>query len=403
MLDFTAASMMPMLVSAVTATVLTYLISGTEASFSFLSEGAFRLENVHWVLLLGVCCGFASLYIIRGMNIIEGWCKKIESPWWRMLLGATVLGALIFVLPPLYGEGYDAIESLINNNPQSIAHNSFFEAYSHRFWVLMLYFLLIIFFKVFASAMTNGAGGVGGVFAPSLFMGAFVGYTVAALLNHFGIADVSAGNFALMGMAGVMSGVMHAPLTGIFLIAELTGGYSFFLPLMIVAVASFLTIIIFEKHSIYSMRLAQKGQLLTHHKDKAVLTLMRVENVIETDFDTVDQDMTLGDLVHIISSARRNIFPVIDNFGHLLGVVQLDDLREDMFKRDKWGRSITHYMIQPPYKILEHEQIQSILPHFEENHTWMLPVVDRDNRYLGFISKSRILNAYREALVKISQ
>ncbi|MBQ2448020.1 MAG: chloride channel protein, partial [Bacteroidales bacterium] len=175
MLDFTAASMMPMLVSAVTATVLTYLISGTEASFSFLSEGAFRLENVHWVLLLGVCCGFASLYIIRGMNIIEGWCKKIESPWWRMLLGATVLGALIFVLPPLYGEGYDAIESLINNNPQSIAHNSFFEAYSHRFWVLMLYFLLIIFFKVFASAITNGAGGVGGVFAPSLFMGAFVG------------------------------------------------------------------------------------------------------------------------------------------------------------------------------------------------------------------------------------
>lgn len=403
MLDFTAASMMPMLVSAVTATVLTYLISGTEASFSFLSEGAFRLENVHWVLLLGVCCGFASLYIIRGMNTIEGWCKKIESPWLRMLLGATVLGALVFVLPPLYGEGYDAIESLINNNPQAIAHNSFFEAYSHRFWVLMLYFLLIILFKVFASAMTNGAGGVGGVFAPSLFMGAFVGYTVASLLNHFGIADVSAGNFALMGMAGVMSGVMHAPLTGIFLIAELTGGYSFFLPLMIVAMASFLTIIIFEKHSIYSMRLAQKGQLLTHHKDKAVLTLMRVENVIETDFDTVDQDMTLGDLVKVISKAHRNVFPVVDKHGIFLGLVYLDDIRNIMFRQELYQRfKVRRLMISPSAILKVSDSMEQVMRTFDDTNAWNLPVTDDENRYVGFVSKSKIFNSYRKVLVHFS-
>jgi CIC family chloride channel protein len=204
-------------------------------------------------------------------------------------------------------------------------------------------------------------------------------------------------------MAGVMAGVMKAPLTSIFLIAELSNGYGLFIPLMIVACIAFAVDYTLDKDSIYTKQLRMRGELLTHDKDQSVFVFLSLDKLMETDFIRIRESMTLGDLVHIISSARRNIFPVIDNFGHLLGVVQLDDLREDMFKRDKWGRSITHYMIQPPYKILEHEQIQSILPHFEENHTWMLPVVDRNNRYLGFISKSRILNAYREALVKISQ
>lgn len=403
MLDFTAAAMMPMLVSAVTATTITYLISGTQATFAFMGTETFQLQNIHWVLLLGVCCGFASLYLIRGMNTIEGWCKKIANPWWRIVFGASILGLLVFVLPPLYGEGYDAIESLINNDPQAVAHNSFFEAQSHRFWVLMLFFLLIILFKVFASALTNGAGGVGGVFAPSLFMGAFVGYVVAALINFSGIATVSPGNFALMGMAGLMSGVMHAPLTGIFLIAELTGGYSLFLPLMIVAVASFLTIILFEKHSIYSMRLAQKGQLLTHHKDKAVLTLMRVENVIETDFDTVDQDMTLGDLVKVISKAHRNVFPVVDKDGLFLGLVYLDDIRNIMFRQELYQRfKVRRLMISPSAILKVNDSMEHVMRTFDDTNAWNLPVTDEDNRYVGFVSKSKIFNSYRKVLVHFS-
>lgn len=403
MLDFTAASMMPMLVSAVTATVITYITSGSQAAFAFMAENAFHLENIHWVLVLGICCGFASLYIIRGMNTIEGWYKKIENPWLRMLLGAVGLGLLIFVLPPLYGEGYDSIEALINNDPAAVVHKGFFASADSNFGMLMLYFLLIIIFKVFATATTNGAGGVGGVFAPSLFVGAFVGYVVAAVLNHFGLAHVSCGNFALMGMAGLMSGVMHAPLTGIFLIAELTGGYSFFLPLMIVAVGSFLTIIIFEKHSIYSMRLAQKGQLLTHHKDKAVLTLMRVENVIETDFDKVDQDMYLGDLVKVISKAHRNVFPVVDKDGLFLGLVYLDDIRNIMFRQELYHRfKVRKLMISPPAILKVSDSMEQVMRIFDDTNAWNLPVTDDTNHYVGFVSKSKIFNSYRKVLVHFS-
>jgi CIC family chloride channel protein len=260
-----------------------------------------------------------------------------------------------------------------------------------------------MFFKVIAMATTNASGGVGGTFAPSLFVGAFMGAIVALVCNTLFDWNIPIVSFTLVGMAGVMAGVMKAPLTSIFLIAELSNGYGLFIPLMIVAAISFAVDYALDRDSIYTKQLRMRGELLTHDKDQSAFVFMKLEDLMETDFIRIKENMTLGDIVHIISSARRNIFPVIDNFGHLLGVVQLDDLREDMFKQDRWGRSITYYMIQPPYKILEHEQVQSVLPRFEENHTWMLPVVDRDNRYLGFISKSRILNAYREALVKISQ
>ena len=259
-----------------------------------------------------------------------------------------------------------------------------------------------MFFKVVAMATTNASGGVGGTFAQSLFVGAYMGAIVALICNTFFDWNVSIVAFSLVGMAGVMSGVMKAPLTAIFLIAELSNGYGLFIPLMIVAGISFAGDYALDRDSIYTKQLRMRGELLTHDKDQSAFVFMRLDELMETDFIRIKENMTLGDIVHIISSARRNIFPVIDNFGHLLGVVQLDDLREDMFKQEKWGRSITYYMIQPPYKILEHEQVQSVLPRFEENHTWMLPVVDKNNKYLGFISKSRILNAYREALVKIS-
>lgn len=229
-----------------------------------------------------------------------------------------------------------------------------------------------------------------------------MGAIVALICNVLGW-HVSIVSFTLVGMAGVMSGVMKAPLTSIFLIAELSNGYELFIPLMIVACISFAVNYGLDRDSIYTKQLRMRGELLTHDKDQSVFVFLKLDELMETDFIRLKENFTLGDVIHIISSARRNIFPVIDNFGHLLGVVQLDDLREDMFKREKWGRSITYYMIQPPYRILEHEMVQSIMPRFEQTHTWMLPVVDKDNRYLGFISKSRILDAYREALVKISQ
>ncbi|MBQ7162231.1 MAG: chloride channel protein [Bacteroidales bacterium] len=403
MLDFTAASVMPMLVSAVTAATITYLISGTEATFAYADQEVFSLSGIPWVIVLGICCGFASLYLIRGMNTIEGWFKKMANPWLKILSGAVLLGILIFFFPPLYGEGYESIEALINDNAVSLTENSLFFGMGHNFYVLTGYFLFIILFKVFASAATNGAGGVGGVFAPTLFMGGFVGYILGSVLNYYDLASVSPGLFALMGMAGLMSGVMHAPLTGIFLVAELTGGYSLFLPLMIVALVAFLTILIFEKHSIYSMRLAQKGQLLTHHKDKAVLTLMKVENVIETDFDQVSPEMTLGDLVKIISKAHRNAFPVVDEDGTFLGLVLMDDIRNIMFRQELYRRfKVRKLMISPPAVLKIDDTMEQVMRIFDDTNAWNLPVTDEDNHYVGFVSKSRIFNSYRKVLVHFS-
>ena len=314
-----------------------------------------------------------------------------------------ILGVLIFIFPPLYGEGYEAFVSLMHGDKTAIFENSLFYAFKDTGWVVLLYVVVVMFFKVVAMAATNAAGGVGGTFAPSLFVGAFTGAALAIFCNMIFGWHVSLPAFTLVGMAGVMAGVMNAPLTSIFLIAELSNGYGLFIPLMIVACISFAVDYYLNPDSIYTKTLREKGELLTHDKDQSVFVFLKLNELMETDFVRIKENNTLGDIVHIIASAHRNIFPVIDNFGCLVGVVQLDDLREDMFKREKWGNSITHYMIQPPDKILEKEQIQSVLSRFEQNHTWMLPVVDRDNHYKGFISKSRILNAYREQLVKISQ
>ena len=318
-------------------------------------------------------------------------------------LATFLLGILIFIFPPLYGEGYEGFMSLMHGRAQELFDNSLFYRFREIDWVVILFVIATMFFKVIAMASTNAAGGVGGTFAPSLFVGAFTGASIALLCNAFFDWDVSVVSFTLVGMAGVMSGVMKAPLTSIFLIAELSNGYGLFIPLMITACISFAVDYYLDPDSIYTKQLRQRGELLTHDKDQSVFVFLKLDDLMETDFLRIKENFTLGDIVHIISTARRNIFPVIDNFGHLLGIVQLDDLREDMFKHEKYGQPISDYMIQPPDKILEHELIQGVMEKFEDKHTWMLPVVDKQNRYLGFISKSRILNAYREQLVKIQQ
>lgn len=404
MLDITSTSIIPLLISSVTATTLALVLRGFDPiiSVSLTSNDSFRIEQIPLFLLLGGLCGAVAFYFTTVNAKVGHFVRSVSNQYKRWAIGGVVLGVLIFIFPPLYGEGYESFVSLMQGDKVTIFENSLFYDFRDIDWVVLVYIVAIIIFKVIAMATTNAAGGVGGTFAPSLFVGAFTGAAVAIICNMVGW-DVSIATFSLVGMAGVMSGVMKAPLTAIFLIAELSNGYGLFIPLMIVSCIAFAVGRYLDPDSIYTKQLRQKGELLTHDKDQSVLVFLNLDELMETDFVRIKEHFTLGDVVDIIASAKRNIFPVIDNFGHLVGIVQLDDLREDMFKVSKRGTSITHYMIQPPDKILEHEMIQEVLPRFEANRTWMLPVVDKENHYRGFISKSRILNAYREQLVNITQ
>ena len=405
MLDITAASVIPLLIASITATTIAFTFRGFDPilAVTLAPEDAFELWQIPLFILLGVLCGLMAWYFTSMNARIGDFFKRIDRQYKKWILGGAILGILIFVFPPLYGEGYEGFTSLMHGNEQELFDNSLFYRFRDIDWVVVLFVIATMFFKVIAMASTNAAGGVGGTFAPSLFVGAFTGASLALICNLLFHWEVSIVSFTLVGMAGVMSGVMNAPLTSIFLIAELSNGYGLFIPLMITACISFAVDYYLDPDSIYTKQLRKKGELLTHDKDQSVFVFLKLEDLMETDFLRIKENMTLGDIVHIISTARRNIFPVIDNFGRLLGVVQLDDLREDMFKPQKYGRPISDYMIPPPDKILEHEAIQSLMEKFEDKHTWMLPVVNKQNHYLGFISKSRILNAYREQLVKIQQ
>ena len=400
MIDMTFNSIVPLLISSVTATSLSYFLLGKTVMFSLVGED-FSLERIPMYILLGVMCGFVSLYYTRGMNTVEGVFRKLNSFWSKLLVGALVLSALIYLLPPLYGEGYDSINHLLGLDPERLFENSWFFGFRKNEYVVLVYLALIVLLKLVATAATNGAGGVGGLFAPSLFVGCIVGYICALILQMCGF-NVPAQNFALAGMAGVMSGIMHAPLTGIFLIAELSGGYDLFMPLMIVSVISFITIYVFEPHSIYAMRLAHKGELVTHHKDRAVLCLMRMQNVIETDLQTISPEAKLGDLVKLISTSKRNIFPVVKKDGTFIGIVSLEEVRNIMFRPELYNRfTVKKLMIYPPEKVDVKDSMDVVMEKFEQTQAWNLPVLDGD-KYVGYVSKSKIFNAYREVLVEIS-
>ena len=410
MIDLTMGSLLPLLVSCVTAATVSYILTGTEAMFQFNMDEPFLMERIPAVMLLGILCGLVSLYFTRSMNWFENIFRRYSNPYTKLLLGGTLLSILIFLFPPLYGEGYDTITLLLNGtNTQewnTVMNNSIFYGDGR---LLLLYLSFIVLLKVFATTATNGGGGCGGTFAPSLFLGCITGFVFAHFCNGYSLAPIVSDNlpeknFALMGMAGVMSGVMHAPLTGVFLIAELTGGYGLFLPLMMVSVSSYLTIKIFEPHSIYSMRLAKKGELLTHNKDKSVLTLMDIESVVETDFQKVLPDMDLGGMVQVISKARRNMFPVVDGRGTLLGIVVLDDIRNIMFRQELYHRfTVSRFMTTPPARINIDDSMETVMKKFDDTKAWNLPVVDSEGRYKGFLSKSRILNSYRQMLVDYSE
>ncbi len=401
MLDLTMTSVLPLLISSVTAATMAYIFTGTEAMFKFSQTEEFIIGRIPYVLLLGIFCGLVSLYFTRVMNRVEGMYRNLGVYWKKFLLGGTMLSILIFLFPPLYGEGYGTITSLLNGQFSHLMDTSPFYNLDISYWSILLFLTAILMVKVFASSATNAGGGCGGIFAPSLYLGCIAGFVFAHASNYFPFTMyLSEKNFALLGMAGVMAGVMHAPLTGVFLIAELTGGYDLFLPLMIVSVSSYITILMFEPHSIYSMRLAQKGELLTHHKDKAVLTLLKLDSVIEKDFLTVTPDMTLGDLVKVIARSNRNTFPVVDERGVLLGLVLLDNIRNIMFRPELYSRfRVIKFMVSAPAKIRTDMPMEKMMQVFDDTKAWNLPVVDPDGHYIGFVSKSMIFNAYREVLV----
>ncbi len=403
MIDLTTVSVMPLLIASITGATMAYIFTGYDVEFFFLQSEPFVTGRIPYAILLGVFCGLVSLYFTRVMNMMENFFSSMANPWKKLGIGCLILSCLIFLFPPLYGEGYGAIVDLLGGNVSGIVDGSIFYSDRDNVWFIILFIGLIIITKVFATSATNGAGGVGGTFAPSLYVGCMAGFFFAYLLNNTFALDLSVKNFALMGMAGVMSGVMHAPLMGIFLTAELTGGYELFLPLLIVSTLSYGTIKLFEPYSIYTMRLAQRGELLTHHKDKAVLTLLKVNSVIETDFMAVRPEMSLKEMVGVIAKSNRNLFPVLNDKGDLLGLVLLDEIRNNMFLHDLYRRmNVGTFMSAPPAKIDISMSMEQVMKIFDDTGAWNLPVV-QGGKYVGFVSKSKIFNSYRRVLRHYSE
>ena len=400
MIDLTGATVMPLLISSISGATVAYVLEGYNAEFFFSQSEPFAMSRIPYAVMLGVVCGLVSLYFTRMMFMMESMFGKIKQRGLKIAIGGVILAGLIYVFPPLYGEGYESINTLLDGDYSKVVDGTFFYVDRDSTWFIAFFIGAVLLTKVFATSATNGAGGVGGTFAPSLFVGALCGFLFAYVLNNMfdGGVGISNKNFCLMGMAGVMSGVMHAPLMAIFLTAEMTGGYDLFLPLLIVSALSYMTIRIFEPYSIYTMRLAKQGDLLTHEKDKAVLTLLKIDNVIEKDFKTVSPKMNLKEVVDIIATSNRNLFPVTDDNGMLVGLVLLDDIRNIMFRPDLYKKMhVTRFMTMPPEVIDISMPMEEVMRVFDKTNAWNLPVVDQ-GKYVGFVSKSKIFNSYRRVL-----
>lgn len=406
MVDLSMASLLPILIASVTATCFTYIFIGSDSLFNFHLDGAWVIERVPASIILGIVCGFVSLYFIRSMSMCEGIFAQLKAHRYaKLLIGGLMLSSLIFLFPVLYGEGYNAINILLNGQSEAdwnqLLSNSLF--YGHG-QLIILYVALVILTKTFATAATNGGGGCGGTFAPSLFVGAFSGFLFSRLwnINQIGVY-IPEKNFTLLGMAGVMAGVMHAPLTGIFLIAEITNGYDLFIPLMIVSTSSVMTISIFESHSIYAMRLAREGKLITHHTDRSVLTLMSLDSVIENDFTAVSPDLPLGKLVNAISKSQTSFIPVLDAAGTLLGEIDITKIRHIMFRAELYNKLTVRQLMTPVAAQLGiNDPMEEVMRKFELKNTNYLPVVDVTGRLTGYISRTRLFSMYRKMVADFS-
>ena len=406
MVDLTMASLLPILIACVTATCFTYIFVGTESMFTFHIDGAWIIERVPASVLFGVFCGLISLYFMRTMTVCENMFAAMKNhTYLRLIVGGVILSSLIFLFPSLYGEGLSSVNILLNGETESdwsqILNNSLFYGHNH---LLVLYIGLVLFTKVFATSATNGSGGCGGTFAPSLFIGAFGGFFFARLWNIYQVGIyIPEKNFTLLGMAGVMAGVMHSPLTAMFLIAEITGGYQLLLPLMIVCISSYLTINIFEPHSIYGMRLARQGKLITHHTDRSILTLMSLESIIDKDYIAVRPDMQLGDLVHAISRSHTSFIPVLDAGGSLVGEIDVTKIRHIMFRTELYQKfSVAQIMTQSPATLRRNDPMEEVMGKFDKTDAAFLPVLDENNKLLGFISRTRMYAMYRQMVADFS-
>lgn len=404
--NISMTSMMPLLLSTVSATVVSYTLLGSSTPFE-CTLTPFELKNIPYYIILGLFCGACSIYFIRTTLKLEDRIGKMENVYLKWIMCAVGLGILIFLFPPLYGEGYESLGVLLNGKELSLDGQTPLAFLAHSPWSVPIFFMLILLLKVFSMTLTNAGGGVGGTFGPTLFVGAIAGFVVARTLNMLFDGTsviVPEQNFVLVGMAGLMAGVMQAPMTAIFLIAEISGGYDLFLPLILTSTIAFGTTRIVEKYSIYTKRIAQRGELLTHDSDQAVLTLLKVSDVIETDFSTVKIDDTLGRLVEVVSESTRNIFPVLDSVDRFQGFVSLEDIRKDMFRTDEYETlHVFNFMRSAEEYVYEDEKMDSVMKKFEVTSAWNLPVVRRDRTYVGFVSKSKIFSAYRDELKVVSQ
>ena len=406
MVDLTMASLLPILVASITANVFTWALMGGKSLFTFVMDSAWQVDRLPACVLLGLFCAFISLYFIRTMTFCEGiFAKMKRHPYGKLAVGGIMLSSLIFLFPALYGEGYSAINILLNGTTEAdwnqLLDKSLFYGHGN---LLVVYIALVLLTKVFATSCTNGAGGCGGTFAPSLFIGGFGGFLFARLWNMYQIGVyVPEKNFTLLGMAGVMAGVMHAPLTGIFLIAEITGGYALFVPLIIVSVVSVMGISIFEPHSIYAMRLARQGKLITHHTDRAVLTLMSMDSIIEKDYISVAPDMPLGKLVNVISRSQSDFIPVLDVGGRLLGDIDITKIRHIVFRTELYNKfNVSQLMSHVPAVLYTNEPMEQVMKKFERSNAEYLPIVDINNKLTGFISRTRLYTMYRKMVADFS-
>ena len=406
-LDLTLISLIPLLLASVSAIITSYFFFGNDLLLPFNIEDKFVLQDIPFYILLGVVAGFVSVYFTETYERFQKFFEKIGSPIKRLLIGGIGIGLLVYFIPPLYGEGFDTINNLVLGNPEKAMQNNIFQLDTANVWVLIALLSGLVLFKVIASCLTFGAGGVGGIFSPTLFMGSIMGFTLAKIINNIGLLTnpISESNFTLVGMTGLMAGVLHAPLTAIFLIAEVTGGYELFIPLMITAAISYSITKYFMPHSVYAMELGRKGELITHNKDHAVLTLMDIETVIERDFITVHSDMTLGQIVRdAVVKSKRNLFPVVNKeTNHLDGILLLDDLRPVMFDQSLYEDVSARDLMQNPPEIilLENTRMKDVMKKFQDTGAWNLPVTS-NGVYYGFVSKSKLLTAYRRKLIDLS-
>ncbi len=398
LLDITTFSLIPLLLSSVTAAMFSRLFFGDDLLFQFQIHENIQFVDIPFYLLLGLLGGFTGVYFTKVNFLVTRVFGKMKKQPTKILIGGLIIGVLIFLFPPLYGEGYSTIYQLIGGNASEVLTNSQFEGFSDNIWIILGFLSLVIFFKAFATSITLGAGGIGGIFAPTLFMGSIMGFVFSRFINETGLSKLSEANFSLVGMAALMAGILQAPLTAIFLIAEITGGYELFIPLMLATSISYLTVKYFTEHSIYTAQLAKKGQLITHDKDKAVLTLMDLKQEIETNFRTIQPYQTLGNLVEEVTKSKRNLFPVVDSAGLFLGVVTLDDIREIMFDRRRYESTLVHELMHmAPEHIETKDDMQRVMEKFESSGAWNLPVV-HEGKYIGFVSKSRLYSEYRKQL-----